>query len=269
MMGDADYDELTVEYTLTAAFWFWLFIALIVLLMLNMLMAIVMDVYTSVKSAASDTMPVWEQIVDLTMDKYNQIRGKTVSAQEILRCIKEMTETDIDKDILKQRVGPGLSDEQAEAIMEDAKVHMHARLNDAVTMTEAMRMIGFLKLSVGSIDAQLVTLLRLEKEEVKMMHEGGHGAVEVSDKPEDPSANLAKTDEKIDMIAARLQRIEGFMQDAVDFNASRGKDLRCRMQLVEELLRGQRDALATIGRDMWEEPPPRPKYQERVPDVTV
>merc|ERR1719498_646362 len=43
--GDFDYDELTATDPLTAGVWFSLFIVLGVMLLVNMLMAIVMDVY--------------------------------------------------------------------------------------------------------------------------------------------------------------------------------------------------------------------------------
>merc|ERR550514_1215019 len=48
VMGDFDWSELSEEHNFTAMMWFWSFMVLVVLVMMNMLLAIVMDVYTEV-----------------------------------------------------------------------------------------------------------------------------------------------------------------------------------------------------------------------------
>jgi hypothetical protein len=51
MMGDFDWDELSRQHRGSAFIWFATFMILVYLIMLNMLLAIVMDVYTGVKAA--------------------------------------------------------------------------------------------------------------------------------------------------------------------------------------------------------------------------
>merc|ERR1719158_1398908 len=51
MLGDYDWDELTRVGRQQAGLWFWAFTWLVNLIMLNMLLAIVMDVYAKAKSA--------------------------------------------------------------------------------------------------------------------------------------------------------------------------------------------------------------------------
>merc|ERR1719359_1977905 len=59
MLGSFDFAELGAEHPVTAGIWFWTYMLLI---MLNMLLAIIMDVYTEVKADAAITDPLWTQL---------------------------------------------------------------------------------------------------------------------------------------------------------------------------------------------------------------
>merc|ERR1719399_2820725 len=61
VMGDFDWNSLRLEHEITAGIWFWTFMILVFLIMLNMLLAIVMDIYTEVKTSSGSSEPVWEQ----------------------------------------------------------------------------------------------------------------------------------------------------------------------------------------------------------------
>merc|ERR1712048_1430664 len=62
MLGDFDYAELSNEHLYTAAIWFLTFMILVSLIMLNMLLAIIMDVYSEVKMDAENQDPIWAQV---------------------------------------------------------------------------------------------------------------------------------------------------------------------------------------------------------------
>ena len=52
--------------------------------------------------------------------------------------------------------------------------------------------------------------------------------------------------------------MEEFMNQAVEYTDFRGKDLRNRLALIEDLIRGQRDAtLRDAERAVWEAPAPK------------
>lgn len=70
------------------------------------------------------------------------------------------------------------------------------------------------------------------------------------------AAHLAETATKINGVESRLRGIETALQDSMSFTSSRGKDVRDRMQVIEDLLRGQRDTLVRTGGDVWEQKPP-------------
>merc|ERR1719487_606503 len=62
MLGSFDFAALGAEHPVTAGIWFWTYMLLIMLIMLNMLLAIIMDVYTEVKADAAITDPIWTQL---------------------------------------------------------------------------------------------------------------------------------------------------------------------------------------------------------------
>ena len=50
--------------------------------------------------------------------------------------------------------------------------------------------------------------------------------------------------------------MEEFMNEAMCYTVYRGKEMRNRLAVIEDLLRGQRDAMAMqADRDVWENPP--------------
>merc|ERR1719428_788571 len=58
--GDFDWTNMSAEHYATSSIWFWSFMILIFLIMLNMVLAIVMDVYTKVRATAVEGDPIWK-----------------------------------------------------------------------------------------------------------------------------------------------------------------------------------------------------------------
>jgi hypothetical protein len=257
-MGDADYDELTLEYPLTAGIWYWTFVWLVVILMLNMLMAIIMDVYTEVKGNASGTAPVWLQLKQIAFEYYSVIMGQTVSTKELLKSLEEAPEGEFVVETLMQRVGPGLSEEQASEIIRDAKDALEERTQGAIAMNDALRILGTLKLKVQHIDHKLEQVLQQEEKEKRELQTSADGTEDASTKPEpNPSARLADAAQKVDLVEVRMDRIECFLQESTSFGSSRQKDLGNRMQTIEDILRTQRNAVSRSMADIWTLPPPK------------
>merc|ERR1711988_1599566 len=65
MEGEYDWAELSAEHPLTTAFWVWSFMILVMLLMLNMVLAIVMEVYTEMRRNAGRSETVWQTFMVL------------------------------------------------------------------------------------------------------------------------------------------------------------------------------------------------------------
>merc|ERR1719272_2896645 len=90
MGGDWDWDELSVVGRQTAGFWFWGFIWLVNLIMLNMLLAIVMDVYTQVKGTIpADAETMWSQVSEIAKRWLAIKRGEQISLEKIVERLEK------------------------------------------------------------------------------------------------------------------------------------------------------------------------------------
>lgn len=86
LLGDFDWDQLKQGGRLQANVWFWSFSLLVNLIMMNMLMAIIMDVYAEVKNNLfnSNAETLWSQSYEL-FDRWQQRRrGKAIRLEVIL-----------------------------------------------------------------------------------------------------------------------------------------------------------------------------------------
>merc|ERR1719272_664079 len=88
-MGDFDLWRMMGVHETFAVVWFFAFELLVLLLMLNMLLAIVMDVYIGVKSQSTGTQTVWAQAAQwintlYTIDEYDA----QVDSREILKLLE-------------------------------------------------------------------------------------------------------------------------------------------------------------------------------------
>lgn len=106
MLGDFDWDEIKMAGRVEAGIWFWTFMLLVSMILMNMLIAIVMDAYSEVKDAAKDSKTMMEEILTLakrTIGQKPALRGTIgkvlrklgvadiqplVPLQEISICIK-------------------------------------------------------------------------------------------------------------------------------------------------------------------------------------
>ncbi|KAF4740320.1 TRP-like ion channel Pkd2, partial [Perkinsus olseni] len=80
LMGDFDYNAMRRVAPVSAAIWFWFYMVLVFLVMLNMLLAIVMDTYTSVKDEACAA-----ELLSLTSDSTGLPHRKFLQGLGILR----------------------------------------------------------------------------------------------------------------------------------------------------------------------------------------
>merc|ERR1712187_577503 len=83
--GEMEWDMMVLYNRIMANLWFWTFTAIVNMLMLNMLLAIVMDTHTEVQgqSIHSDTLPA--QTKKIFRSAIRSCRGQGVSNTEILK----------------------------------------------------------------------------------------------------------------------------------------------------------------------------------------
>ncbi|KAF4654863.1 hypothetical protein FOL47_009714, partial [Perkinsus chesapeaki] len=77
LMGDFSFKPMSEVAPISAAVWFWVFMILVFLVMLNMLLAIVMDTYTNVKEAAkaADSVPLPEKLLQSERWSWRRLLG--------------------------------------------------------------------------------------------------------------------------------------------------------------------------------------------------
>jgi hypothetical protein len=79
LMGDFDLWRMMEINYVFAMLWFWLFEILVFLILFNMLLAVVMDVYFQVKSGQQDAQPIWEQAAQ----RYREMRSRKVDKDKV------------------------------------------------------------------------------------------------------------------------------------------------------------------------------------------
>jgi len=90
MLGDYDWDELIRVGRQQTAIWFFLFTWLVNLVMLNMLLAIIMDVYTEVKAKIeADAETMWSQVAEMYSRWWAVKKGRQVAMSTILEALQK------------------------------------------------------------------------------------------------------------------------------------------------------------------------------------
>eukprot|EP00929_Paragymnodinium_shiwhaense_P036927 TRINITY_DN19742_c0_g2_i1.p1 TRINITY_DN19742_c0_g2~~TRINITY_DN19742_c0_g2_i1.p1 ORF type:complete len:803 (+),score=194.52 TRINITY_DN19742_c0_g2_i1:133-2541(+) len=88
MEGEYDWQTLSAQDWWTALLWTWSFMLLLVLLMLNMVLAILMDIYTEMRRKAGQSETVWQTLGNV----YLQLRNcrHWVSNEELMEAVQYM-----------------------------------------------------------------------------------------------------------------------------------------------------------------------------------
>merc|ERR1712110_945088 len=116
-----------------------------------MLMAIIMDTYGAVKSDASSSKKVWVQVWDMIIEGIATMKGQLVSQGKLLDAVEEMTIDDVNAQDLMQAVGPSLPEDQAKGLIKAAFAAEEGEVNKGVTISQAMKMVGWIRFSVQKI----------------------------------------------------------------------------------------------------------------------
>jgi len=132
MLGDFDWEELREIGRPQAYIWFWSFQWLVVLIMLNMLLAIIMDVYTEVKSHIGRAETLWSQSYEIWQRTLQVWKGHAVSLKRVLQMLDPtdlVEEDNEEEESLPVQIETlveehKLSEEQAlEILIESAMLH--------------------------------------------------------------------------------------------------------------------------------------------------
>jgi len=257
LLGDFDFDELMEENPVTAGLWFYTFCIFMTQIIVNMMLAIIMDTYSAVQGAASESDKLWEQMWEIFYEFIARDKSH-LPAAHVLQAMDKMPE-DIEyvgvKNLLA--VVPEMSKEQAEALIEKVEKYEDADEEATLGMADAMKLIVSIRMNVLDIDKTLLEYVQCEKETRDLL----------LGKPLRKNTSLQEVDRpgacklhpdsarKMKAVESRLDVIETFLNEAMCYLVFRGKELRNRLQGIEERLTGQRDQAFIANQDVWENPP--------------
>jgi len=243
MLGNFNYEELAMEFPFTATLWFLTFEVMVVLVMLNMALAIVMDIYTQVAADAENEDTILSQSLKYIDNAW--YRRKWVKLSTLVKVTQSLDQQHVkmvSKDRLLAEI-PNLGDEQVRLIMHEVE-HRSEKLDEkGLSMSDAMKMVGWIKLAVQKLGKQVDEIAMLEEEEKELMQASvgvGEGIMGVGEFLSlDPDADL-----KLKQLQLRLAHIEEFLNESMVTTVNRGKEMRSRMATIESLLKEAQDDYA-------------------------
>jgi hypothetical protein len=169
MEGEYDWPELSREHYWTAFLWVSTFMMLIVQLMLNMVLAIVMDIYTVRRQAAGNAETVGATLWNL----YTRFRHSRVwvSNKELIEK-SELCERLITRESML-KMFPGMCDDQLDPFMFAVWFQTELECSQSITLDDSMKMTMAVKLAIDKVNLDMHELqngdrssLRSDKDKV-------------------------------------------------------------------------------------------------------
>lgn len=260
LLGDFDFDELMEENPVTAGLWFYTFCIFMTQIILNMMLAIIMDTYSAVQGAAAESDKLWEQMWQVFYEFIMRDKNHIPAAQLLIALEKLPDEMEYIGVPDLKKACPDMTEDQAKAILEKVEKYEEADDEASLGMADAMKLIVSIRMNVLDIDKTLLEYVKCEKETRDLLLGAGkplrkRSASDNAD--ERPGATRLHPDSarKMSAVEKRLDVIETFLNEAMCYLVFRGKELRNRLQGIEERLSGQRDQAFIANQDMWDNPP--------------
>jgi len=147
MEGEFDWQELSAEHFWTAVVWVWSFMLLIVLLMLNMVLAIIMDVYTEVRTTAGSSETVLATLKFLF--KRMWYARKWILAKDLIDRVNTMSRHFTREELLKEF--PTMCEPQIESLTNACRHHQEVESLKDMAPKDTMKMTMAVKLSVDKV----------------------------------------------------------------------------------------------------------------------
>lgn len=89
MFGDWDWEAMQAIGQEKAGVWLWLFLLITVLILLNMLLAIIMEAYTAEKNKAASSLTLWAQVRDILRRRREFRQGKRVRLNDVMEAFEK------------------------------------------------------------------------------------------------------------------------------------------------------------------------------------
>jgi len=163
MESEYQWEKLSEEDFITSASWVWTFVLLIVLLMLNMVLAIIMDVYTEVRNAAGNSETVFGNIRFLM--KRLWLWREWISDDKLLEVLAELPRALTGAEFKK--AFPGMTDVQYKRLMNTAVSKAQVSMRTGLHNTFLANMTAAIKVGLDQ-SSVILQKLRKDQEEFKV-----------------------------------------------------------------------------------------------------
>jgi hypothetical protein len=155
--GEFDWPYYSQENYETALFWVWSFMILLNVIMLNMVLAIVLDVYSQIRAESGRSEPVWTTMYNIWVVFYN--RNAWIAADRMQEALTGMPAEVTREDVLA--AFPTMCDAQLNALMNDCYIQVEIDHNTIAKGTEPYKMAMSCKLLLDQVS-----------ENVRLLHTG-------------------------------------------------------------------------------------------------
>mmetsp|Transcript_66771 Transcript_66771/g.215188 ORF Transcript_66771/g.215188 Transcript_66771/m.215188 type:complete len:853 (-) Transcript_66771:86-2644(-) len=241
LFGSMEYDELSDERPLVTMIWFFLFSISMVLIMLNMTLAIFMDVYACNKGYAELTETIWQQL----HASFESLLGHKVPAKTVAAAIESNPEEMIGASTLCKDC-PKMTEEQAEEIIRSVEAEEEYADNDFLSLHDAMSLVGSIHQTVHAMVGQINDIIRV-----------GRSVREEAQRPDGSKRLDPDAEEQLLGLEGRVDALEAYLNEVMSYLVMRGKEARGVMEAMEKELRAQSRA----GKTLWDAVTDRQRVQ--------
>jgi len=209
LLGDFEWEVMKDVGRLPAVLWFWSFMMLVNMVMLNMLLAVIMDVYTEVRGAiGSHAETLWSQASEIWRRRRELKSGKRVSLDYVLSCIDPTTgrnykhggeKLDYFNVATFMSAVPGLGEKQAQRILIESLIAQEDELLISQSMAEGMLDIQRIDRRVNHLHGSVQNVIRMcemSTKLLKQLHERSEKRARTlaDGSPDEPGANATSID---------------------------------------------------------------------------
>lgn len=161
--GEFDWESMQEENYWSSAIWVWSFVVFVNMLLINLLIAIILDTYKEVQRNQDSKEAVWNTLYQFC-NRLISLRS-WVTEQAIVRKCSEPFHPDLlDADYMKESF-PNMPEYQLGLLFSDTTKQMEIQSDKDITTEKLVKMAGSLMQSVGGVNNSLKTIMEEESKD--------------------------------------------------------------------------------------------------------
>lgn len=232
LFGDMDYDRLSAEHPVSALLWSGSFTVLMLLVMLNMCLAVIIDVYSGKKTKFDLSESILAQI-------WRCSRRNEMPAKQVLKRVEKLDGRMVSGAELAAAC-PGMSKRQVERLVRVVGEDEDADYDQGTSITDTTRVVVAMKRHVTQVSERVDTLVSSQEKTRARMREMMR-RTSAAASPEEPLVLLdPRAKRRLNNVERCLDELEEMLDDALKYTENRGRGLRDGLRNVEERLQSRR-----------------------------